>query len=155
MEKFECYVDLTHVNDSLELESGQEIAVYENDTFVVRLEVCGDVRVIYKDTSYRSVHAMPEELVQIIHDGKVYERDDVYVDMNNWFEVFFDVKTDDGLRWSEWSDVVDCENMNPGEIEEFLKDCMKDYTDDWLNYMKENELFKKMFKHDDEETRHN
>lgn len=144
MKMFECYIDLTDINDSMELESGQEIARYEKDGFVVTLEVHGDVRVIYDDTSYRSVHSMPEELIEMFHNGTAGTNPDVYIDMNNWFEVFFWERKDNILVWTGLSDVVDYEKSSPEELESLLKDCYTDYLEDFFNMMKERELIKKL-----------
>lgn len=130
MNKFKCNIELSDINDSMELESGQEIARLEENGYAVTLEVQGDVRVVYKDVAYRHAGAMPDELLKLFHDGKAYESEDVYVDMNNWFEVFFWEKKGDKLVWTGWSDVVDCEGMNEKELEGFLIDCMNDFTEE-------------------------
>ena len=131
MERYEYYVDLTDINDSMELNSNQEIASYEKDGFVVTLEVRGAVRVVYKNNVYKDASQMPEELIRIFHDGKVLDNEDLYVDDNNWFETFFWERNGNSLEWTRLSDVVDAENSSPEDIREFLKDCFNEYR---INY---------------------
>ena len=134
MEKFTCGFDLSNINDSMELESGIEIARLENDKYAVTLEVRGEVRVVFDDEVYKSVSQMPDELVQLFHDGKAYDDERVYVDMNNWFEVFFWEKKGKKLVWTNWSDEDDFGGFSVKAIEAVLRHYMKDYIDEWEQF---------------------
>lgn len=118
---YKCYIDLTDINDSMELDSRQIVAELTDGEYSASLEVNGEVRVTYNGTTYKCASQMPEELIKMFHNGNFYK--DVYVDMNNWFEVFIDKNG----KWTGYSDVCDCEGMNPTEIEGFLKDCIDVY----------------------------
>ena len=134
MEGFSYTIDLTNINDSMELDSEQEVARYDKDHFCVTLEVRGSVRVIYKNEVYKSASQMPDELLQLFHDGKADEEHEVYMDMNNWFESFFwewDEKKK--LVWTGFCDVEDCGGLNPEKLEKYLKDCYDSYYDEWLD----------------------
>ena len=123
---FNLYEDLSDINDSMELESGQVIAELCSQYHKVELLVAGEVRVVYKDDVYKSISQMPEELVRLFHDEKAWLNKDVYIDNNNWFEV---VIYEDNGKWTGYGEVVDCEGMNPEEIETLLKECLKDYLE--------------------------
>lgn len=123
---FDCYEDLSDVNDSMELESGQIIAELNRLYHRVELRVVGDVRVVYKDEVYKSVSQMPDELVQLFHWEKAWENEDVYIDDNNWFEVL--IYKDSGL-WTGYGEVVECEGMSPADIECLLNDCLYEYLE--------------------------
>lgn len=131
MTKFSLKLDLSEINDSMELDSNIEVARIENENYALTLEVQGSVRVIYKDCIYKAACQMPDELIQLFHDGKAYNSKDVYVDMNNWFEVFFWEKKDGKLIWTNWCDVVDCETSTPKELESMMYDWFMEYIEDY------------------------
>lgn len=57
-----------------------------NDTINIGLVVEGEVRIEYKGEIYKNVGQFPNELVNIIVDGKEWEHPDVAVHSNNWLE---------------------------------------------------------------------
>lgn len=128
-DEFQSNIDLTDINSSMELESGQEIARLRRGDRVVTVEVRGEVRVVYKKQTYKSVSQMPEELIQMFRNGKAFNSKKVFVDMNNWFEVFTWTLQDGKLVWTGNSDVVDVENNTPEQMRAFLTDIMNDYFD--------------------------
>lgn len=115
------YEDLAKITDSLLLESGIIIATLKdtetNNT--IEIKVCGQVKINFKGDWYRYPSDYPDELTEMIKDGSVYDNDDVYVDMNNWFEIFY--------NGDEWSDVVDVEGQTPQELTELLRQINIDY----------------------------
>lgn len=125
--KFESYIDLRDINDSMELDSGREIARLEKGKYVVTLEVRGEVRVCYKDSIYTCASDMPKELLQMFHDWKPEYEEIVDCRMNNWFEVFLWKKGKDGeLYWRGISDICDAEN----EDEESIRKSLEEYLDE-------------------------
>ena len=117
----EVYEDLTDINDSLLLESGTVIARYDNketDTHIT-YEVCGEVKISYKDDWYRYPQDFPEELTEMIRNGTLYDSEDVYVDCNNWFEIFY-------VGNEEWTSIIDIENMTPEQIAEDIIEVAKE-----------------------------
>ena len=126
-DEFESYIDLANINSSMELESGQEIARLRRGDRVVTVEVRGDVRVVYKNQTYKSVSQMPEDLVEMFRNGKAFNSKKVFVDMNNWFEVFTWTLQNGKLVWTGNSDVADVENNTPEQMRAFLTDVMNDY----------------------------
>lgn len=129
---FESYVDMTGINNSMELDSGIEVARHTRTTpkgiLVATLEIRGDVRVYYKDGTYRCASQMPEELLAMFHDWKPEYSESVNVVNNNWPEVFLWTKEDDKLVWTGESEVADAEGMTAAEIERLLSD----YIDECL-----------------------
>ena len=127
--KFESYIDMTKYNDSLELESGQEVARLEDGlrNLVVTVEVRGEVRIEYKGTTYSTASSMPKRLLQLIHDGKADSKHGVYIEDNNWFEVFVWDNKNNVLEWTGYSDVVDIEGNNEEQMKAFLTDCLDIY----------------------------
>ena len=126
-DEFQSNIDLTNINSSMELESGQEIARLRRGDRMVTIEVRGEVRVVYKKQTYKSVSQMPEELIQMFRNGKAFNSKKVFVDMNNWFEVFTWTLQDGKLVWTGNSDVADVENNTPEQMRAFLTDVMNDY----------------------------
>lgn len=117
--------DIFDINDSMEVESGTELARLEAGENVVTLEVRGDVRVRYKDEIYKTPCQFPEELMQLFHDRMAFENDDVEVIDNNWGEVFLWKKEDGKLVWTGESDVVDDMTFNnAADVFSFLKDTL-------------------------------
>lgn len=124
---FNSYIDLSDVNSSMELDSGQEVARLEKGKYVVTLEVRGDVKVQYRDCTYRCASNMPEELIQMFHEWKPEYEKVVNCVMNNWFELFLWEKGEDGmLHWSGISDVCDAENEDKESIRKSLEEYLED-----------------------------
>lgn len=129
MVEFKNFIDLTNINDSMELDSGSVIAELKKDNYMLELRVCGEVRVNFKDERYACASAMPEKLLRLFHNGKAYEDDRVSVIDNNWFEVFLYEWKDDMWVWTGSSDVWDCE----GYDEQGLRGEMEDMLDEWVS----------------------
>lgn len=88
--KFKIYKDLSECVDSLLFPKETVIAELncekDNTKIDVRLDVFGDVNILYKGEWYIDPNDFPEELKNIIKQGLLYEHEDVYVDSNNWFD---------------------------------------------------------------------
>ena len=128
---------LLGVNDSMELDSGQEVASLETDGLYVSIRVAGDVRVVFNDESYRASSQFPEELVELFHNGKAWNDERVYVDNSNWFESFvyyknpnYDPEDKKSPKWlcdPAWCDVLDGGWENEADVFSFLLDLAKEY----------------------------
>lgn len=85
------HVPLKDCGISMLFDRGTEVASYEltdaDGGGVVSLYVCGDVRIDFEGTIYRYATEMPDELRELIRNGKLDEDERVYVWENNWFEV--------------------------------------------------------------------
>ena len=123
-------IDLSNINDSMELESGQVIATLEMGEQLVSIEVHGDVRVLYKDEIYKTQSQFPEELMQMFHDCSAFESPLVEILDNNWFEMFLYEKDEKTGGWcfTNESDVVDVEGCKPHELLSQMIDCLNYYT---------------------------
>jgi len=124
-------VDLSGINTSMELDSGQELARLYDGDLCTTLKVVGDVRVIYKDEIYKAPSQFPEELMKLFHDGKADSKHGVEIAFNNWFEVFVwkvgkDDKGNETLDFAGLCDVVEAEGNTPDEIRGLLADCIKE-----------------------------
>ena len=92
------------ITDSLLLESGVEIfSAVVDGKYDVFLRTCGDVRIVWKDVSYRNRASFPDDLVEGIRNHNFYHSPDAYGDMNNWYEIFVYDKNNNLLH----SDVYD------------------------------------------------
>lgn len=108
-------IDMSIINDSMELDSNQVIATLEVDDILLSLEVRGETRVEYKGVIYYTPSEFPKELKTLIHASSWWmNHEDVQVYFNNWFEVF-----DEGQHWS---DVVDAEQLDEDGLKELLLD---------------------------------
>ena len=117
--KFTQYVNMTNIVDSLQLPSGSTIASleYGNGT-VATIEVRGEVNIDFEGVTYRDPAEFPEELKQIIAEGRLSEVEGgerLYVNANNWFEFFFS-KEGDSLDY----DVIDAEKCSTAELYELM-----------------------------------
>lgn len=129
---FKQFIDLKDVVDSMMLDSSQVVAEATIDGIEISLEVRGDVKVAFNpngigngtDDIYRTYSEMPEELKDLIKSGEVFESDKVYIDDNNWFEIFWNK---DGY-WH--SDVIDAEKSTADDIKRIMLDvydsCIKE-----------------------------
>jgi len=123
-----CFCDdIFGINDSMEVESGTELARLESGEHVVTLEVRGDVRVRYKDEIYETQCQFPEELLQLFHNGQADQEHGVEVIDNNWLEVFLWIRKGKKLEWTGESDVVDAGFDTVTDVFTFLKDCLDIY----------------------------
>lgn len=123
--------DLIGIKDSLELDSGQIVAELEFDDLLVRLLTAGDVRVVFNDDVFKTPSQFPDELKELIRNGKLYDDKRVYVDMSNWFELrlFYKMEDEDGYDWTGWADVVDGDEewKSAGDIFDTLMDYANEY----------------------------
>lgn len=87
-------MELSEIKDSMLYDSIVEIADISNDNYLVSLQVQGEKRIIYKGNTYMYIQDFPKELIDMIIDGTVWDNnDDVFIDMNNWFEFMYADKT--------------------------------------------------------------
>lgn len=105
---FSCNENLKQYIDSMLFDSDETIATldYEIENYKISIDLMirGEVRVDYKGVRYRTPSEFPNELKEIIKNDPHWTAgsDELYVDMNNWFEYIYDCSCDD----CEWSDGV-------------------------------------------------
>ena len=120
---FHQFIDLSNINDSMELDSGLEIARLDKGKYAVTLEVCGSVRVLYKDNIYRNASNMPEELIQMFHNWRPEYEEIVDCGMNNWFELFlWEKDKNEELYWLGVSDVCDAGKSDATTLRKVLEE---------------------------------
>ena len=129
--KFEQHVDMTNIVDSLQLSSGTTIATLEvgNGT-VATVEVRGEVKIDFDGVTYREPADFPEELKQIIAEGRLLEMeydDRLYIDANNWFEFFLSEKGE-----LIGNDIVDVEKHTTAELYELMAETVNDWEEKML-----------------------
>lgn len=102
---------LIGINDSMELDSGQVVATLKTSDLLVEIRVEGYVRVVFNDVAYKASSQMPQELIDLFHNGgeeyeKALEDGRLYIDDNNWFESFiyyknpnYNPKEKDSIKW--------------------------------------------------------
>jgi hypothetical protein len=88
--KLTIHVPLSKCVDSMLSDSDQEVATYEltdaDGGGEVSIQVLGAVLVKFDDEYYESASQMPEELLEIIREGELWNDERVEVTENNWFE---------------------------------------------------------------------
>lgn len=95
------------ITDSLLLDSG--VTVYSavvDGKWEVSLRTCGDVKIIWKEESYRYPQDFPEELKKVIRKGKLDSHPDASVVMNNWYEMFVYAKNGDLVYNDVWDEDI-------------------------------------------------
>ncbi len=128
---FKSTVDLTGINDSMELNSNTTCAsltgtLRDGTKFGVHLEVQGYVSVIYKGQFYSCASDMPEELIKLFHEGGYYPEDeDLTVNENNWFEIFI---KENGRTVR--SDLIDASGMDEVEVLDLLVSSYREWRDE-------------------------
>ena len=113
---FKMNVELNKLPDSMCFDSGINICHYEDRNDTIDIDVRGYVTVCYKNKIYRHFSDMPKELQDLFKNGKAYEDEEVIINENNWYEVFF--------NWDEDYDVAEIEAYTPKELEDYCKECM-------------------------------
>ncbi len=131
---FHNKVDLTHIANSMQLDSDQVVAELENDAFSVTLEVCGKVRVIWNPDPngkaedgevYRTPSQFPDSLMEVFAKRmNTAEMPNIYVDDNNWFEIRVEDKK---TKKTVYSDYFDAEELSPEEVKVYLLEEMKQW----------------------------
>lgn len=121
--KFEMFIDMREINDSMLIDSNTTIAslaLPNGDKATI--EVQGDIKVEFEGKYYQNPSEFPATLKDLIKnstfDNPWYENDKVIVWENNWFEVFY-IKN--GTYMPE-SDCVDIENSTEEELYNILAD---------------------------------
>ncbi len=124
------YINMETVTDSIELDSNETIASLEDNEIKATIEVVGDISVtwqpdITKDgKTYYSFREFPQEMKTLIRNNPYwYEDKRIYVNLNNWFELFVEDKTNNVYD----SYIVDIEKYNKTQLYELLKESIEDY----------------------------
>lgn len=123
---FHQYIDLEDIHDSMQLDSGQVIAELENDLLSITLEVRGQVRVLWNPdpdgephdgSVFKCASQFPEELMKIFAEGRAGDMKNIFVDDNNWFEVFVEDKQENQVIHTK---TVDAEEMDRQQVLDLL-----------------------------------
>lgn len=118
---FEMCVSIDKLPDSMCYDSSTTICTYTNGSDRIDIEVRGYVTVWYNGQVYRHYSDMPKELQKLFITGEAYSNDQVDIQENNWYEVFF--------NYDEHYDIVDIDGYTPTELEQ----CCKEYLDTFKN----------------------
>jgi len=121
--------DMTKINDSMEIDSDTVLAVAKGPKYI-SLEVRGEVKVWWNENGeptdgeyFIYPSEFPKALKELIAkgltpDGDIWTLDQrLYIDENNWFEVFIGEDENDSVPRAE---VVDAEHMTWEEIFEMM-----------------------------------
>lgn len=130
---FTVYEDMTGIKDSMQLDSGTEICFLKTEHGCALIEVKGFVTVDWCPEGissgescdrYRIPSEFPKELKELIASGADFWNDDrVYIDENNWFELF--LHEDESV-----SDVVDIEGHTNEDLLSLMHECIeKEYEE--------------------------
>ena len=123
--------DIFDINDSMEVESGTELARLQAGDNVVTLEVKGDVRVRYKGEIYKTPAQFPRELLDLFHDNEANAVNGVEVIDNNWGELFYWTMKNGTLEWTGDSELVDDISFKDfTDLVLTLKESLESYLED-------------------------
>lgn len=111
----------------MEVPSGTELARLEIDNLVITLEIRGEVRVTFQGTEYKDVDDFPPTLLYKFHTGEAYEDPNIYIEDNNWAELFIWEKMGRIMTWTGFSEVTDLDGSNKEELYQSLKEMLEDY----------------------------
>lgn len=130
---FECDNDLSQYTESMLFSSDTMVAeaTFEDkngNRIEFWLGTRGEVDVdFFEDgldddpTNYDDPDDFPEELIDIIKAGELWQDERVCVTDNNWFEVIYDVYNKDGeLLHSNGEMFEDFDNLSPDELKQEL-----------------------------------
>lgn len=115
--KFEKFIDVEKLPDSMCFDSCTDICHYEDGDDTIDIVVRGYVNVEYNGETYRHYSDMPKELQNMFSDGSAYNNDNVIINENNWYEVFY--------NWDEQYAVAEIDGEDTANLEEYCKDCME------------------------------
>ena len=129
IKSFECSNNLGQYVDSMLFESGTCIAEMEcecDNGFIctVTLEVRGEIGVDFNGVRYRHPSEFPPALRELIETtpGWWDIEDNVYIDMNNWFEYMYTLKDD----VYQYTDGMLCEwDISQGTPEDIKKEMIE------------------------------
>lgn len=118
------HVPLDKCINAMLLDSDQEVATYEltdaDGGGEVSVQVLGKVWVKFNDSYYDKASQMPDELLEIISSGELWDDERVYVSENNWFEAILFREDSNGSQ----SFVLDGW-QSEGELRSALDDCIE------------------------------
>lgn len=125
--------DLENYTDSL-LFDEHTIARLETENYAVVIEVIGYIRIYFENEIYKSASRYPEELVEMIKSGKVYENPEVDIGNNNWFNIAVYVKNSDGIFEFDNDDVLDIalDNLTKEELKNYMFEFLKNYVEKYI-----------------------
>lgn len=126
--EFEVFGDLSQYTDSL-LFDGETIARLETKEYAVTIEVIGDIRIFYRDNLYKCSANFPNELKEIIKNGKVLEHNEVEIIDNNWFEIDVYERNKNDEYELIYDEVFEenISTMNENELKKYMIQHLKDY----------------------------
>lgn len=86
--EYTCVKDIDDINDSMECDTGTELARLRDGNYIAVLKVVGRVEVLYKDDIYTVPGKFPKELKEAFHNGTASEDQNIEIRNNNWFEIW-------------------------------------------------------------------
>lgn len=139
---FKCYEDLSHINDSLQFDSGTLICEYisADEKYKVEIEVIGEVSIRYSpsgfvkendDEDFDTPSDFNDDMKEMLKNGGFWTSKKIEINNNNWFELTYR-DNEDGSYLD--SDV--CEAA-PGCDPESLMDLCADSLKEYLEYVGE------------------
>ena len=135
---FKCYEDLSHINDSLQFDSGTLICEYisADEKYKVEIEVIGEVSIRYSpsgfveendDEDFDTPSDFNDDMKEMLKNGSFWTSNKIEINNNNWFELTYR-DNEDGSYLD--SDV--CEAAPGGDPESLMELCeesLKEYLD--------------------------
>lgn len=127
-DEYAFYEDISNINDSLLIDSNTIIAEYIGKDYDASIEVRGEVKIIHNLDNggmdiFKTPSDYPDWLKKSITEENLSERNDIYIDANNWFEVFIWDKEGNCIT----SDVVDCENNSFDQLAGIMTDFVDEF----------------------------
>lgn len=128
--EFEVFGELSQYTDSL-LFDNETIARLKTKEYTVTIEVIGDIKIFFHDDVYKCSANFPNELKEIIKNGKVLEHSEVEIIDNNWFEIDIYERNKNDEYELIYDEVFeeDVSTMDKDKLKEYMIHHLKDYLE--------------------------
>lgn len=130
IKKFVIVKNIEDYKESLLFDNGI-IARLETDNYAVNIEVFGDKKIVFENTVYRYASNYPSKLVELLKTDEFYLNPELEILDNNWFNICFFVKNEEGLFELEFDDAleIDIYDKSNEEIKEYMYNALKEYIE--------------------------
>lgn len=139
---FNPNIEASELKDSMQLDSGEVVAVLLKDGLLAELRVEGDVKVDFAGERYYHASDMPEEMIKAFADPESDVASRMNVLNNNWFETYVYKLIDPSLTMKDLQQFAVGKEYVDGDINESapfaLVDDYKKNLEDWITWAIEN-----------------
>lgn len=135
---FKCYEDLSHINDSLQFDSGTLICEYisADEKYKVEIEVIGEVSIRYSpsgfveendDEDFDTPSDFNDDMKEMLKNGGFWTSNKIEINNNNWFELTYRDNEDGSYLDSDVCEAAP--GCDPESLMDLCADSLKEYLD--------------------------